>query len=163
MRRKALCPLKKPILTQKMFLSATRRFCITLLRRWVWRPSCTQNTSPCYVEPPVKREKVGEIYFIMSRWCGADLPKPCTAKDIWQELLTEQISGIGHSVIRGLITSGQWFAASSAVYGRESPLGSNRCQHRAHADHSTFHVVTSSTHMPLAVVVSLEQLGNVIG
>jgi len=24
------------------------------------------------------------------------------------------VSGIGHSVIRGLVTSGQWFAASSA-------------------------------------------------
>jgi len=30
------------------------------------------------------------------------------------------VPGIGHSVIRGLVTAGQWSAVSSAVYKRES-------------------------------------------
>ena len=36
---------------------------------------------------------------------------------------TMQISGIGHSVIRGLVTTGQWFSASTTVYPRGSPQG----------------------------------------
>ena len=36
---------------------------------------------------------------------------------------TMQISGIGHSVIRGLGTTGQWFSASTTVYPRGSPQG----------------------------------------
>lgn len=36
---------------------------------------------------------------------------------------TVQISGIGHSVIRGLVTTGQWFSASTTVYHRGSPRG----------------------------------------
>jgi hypothetical protein len=36
---------------------------------------------------------------------------------------TIQISGIGHSVIRGLNTTGQWFSASTTVYRRGSPQG----------------------------------------
>lgn len=36
---------------------------------------------------------------------------------------TVQNSGIGHSVIRGLDTTGQWFSASTTVYSRGSPQG----------------------------------------
>ena len=36
------------------------------------------------------------------------------------ELKTIQIPGIGHSVIRGLVTTGQWSAVSSTIFGRES-------------------------------------------
>lgn len=36
---------------------------------------------------------------------------------------TMQISGIGHSVIRGLVTTGQWFSASTTVYPRGLPQG----------------------------------------
>ena len=40
-----------------------------------------------------------------------------------KEAKTMQISGIGHSVIRGLGTTGQWFSASTTVYPRGSPQG----------------------------------------
>jgi hypothetical protein len=32
----------------------------------------------------------------------------------------KQFSGNGHSVIRGLVTAGQWFAVGVGVYSRES-------------------------------------------
>ena len=36
--------------------------------------------------------------------------------------LQKTVHGIGHSVIRGLVTAGQWSAADSAIYSRESAL-----------------------------------------
>lgn len=33
------------------------------------------------------------------------------------------VPGLGHSVIRGLVTTGQWFSASTTVYPRGSPQG----------------------------------------
>ena len=43
---------------------------------------------------------------------------------------TMQISGIGHSVIRGLVTTGQWSARSSTVFSR----GSRKCHHSQYVD-----------------------------
>jgi len=40
------------------------------------------------------------------------------------------VPGNGHSLIRGLVTAGQWFAASSTVFLRESQCLTFPCQQR---------------------------------
>ena len=57
------------------------------------------------------------------KW-GKTCQKAKYSKDIWKEP-RQQKTGIGHSVIRGLGTAGQWSAWSSTVYFR----GSQMCRH----------------------------------
>ena len=55
------------------------------------------------------------------------------------------VPGIGHSVIRGLATSGQWSAAGSTVLKRESQY--LLCQHRGDVDNPNLIVRQSTLHM----------------
>ena len=55
-----------------------------------------------------------------------------------------QNSGIGHSVIRGLVTTGQWSARSSTVFSR----GSRKCHHSQYVDSWTIFMCSAPHKCP---------------
>ena len=98
-----------------------------------WRlclKTCIQKfsgDSPCRLSP------LNDFYWLL--WNDSCQGENCLSKaNIWaracEKSWDDQNSGIGHSVIRGLVTTGQWSARSSTVFSR----GSRKCHHSQYVD-----------------------------